>query len=175
MHNNYNEIPSNWLEIEIMKLISYPVVLEEIGFFGTNKQKTCICQFVTEYNANGSIAGWLSKPVSSNNSKKIFEPMKFIGQVDDERCKNPSNHSRLDGLDGNSDDDIDQDSQTPHSETSDSTRNALEQSSSNVSKSLYKLKGSKDIWKCHDCFQNGDLQSMIDHAEHCSHDKDLES
>jgi hypothetical protein len=39
---------------------------------------------VTEYNANGSITGWLSKPVSNNNSKKIFEPMKFIGYIDDD-------------------------------------------------------------------------------------------
>ncbi len=41
-----------------------------------------------------------------------------------------------------------------------------------IPKSLYKF--SKGVWKCRNCFQNGDLQSMIDHVEHCSHDKDLE-
>jgi DNA replicative helicase MCM subunit Mcm2 (Cdc46/Mcm family) len=61
------------------------------------------------------------------------------------------------------------------SDTSDSSRILPEQSFSSVMipKSLYKLKGSKGVWKCHDCFKNGDLQSMIDHVEHCSHDKDL--
>jgi hypothetical protein len=44
-----------------------------------------------------------------------------------------------------------------------------------IPKSLYKLKGSKCVWKCSDCFQNGDKQSMIDHVEHCSHDKDLDT
>jgi hypothetical protein len=37
MHNNLNEIPKDWLELEIMKLISYPVVLEDRFFW--NKQR----------------------------------------------------------------------------------------------------------------------------------------
>jgi hypothetical protein len=40
-----------------------------------------------------------------------------------------------------------------------------------IPKSLYKF--SKDVWKCHDCFKNGDLNTMVDHVEHCSHAKDL--
>jgi hypothetical protein len=60
--------------------------------------------------------------------------------------------------------------------TSNSNPTWIAASSSDVMipKSLYKLKGTKGVWKCHNCFQNGDLQSMIDHLEHCSHDKDLE-
>jgi hypothetical protein len=54
---------------------------------------------------------------------------------------------------------------TSQSKNEESSRDAT------MPKSLYKF--SKGVWKCRNCFQNGDLQSMIDHVEHCSHDKDL--
>jgi hypothetical protein len=68
-------------------------------YYNSNKQRTCICQFVKEYNTNASITGYFSKPVFNNNSNKIFESMKFIGYIDDEKYKMLSSLPILDQLD----------------------------------------------------------------------------
>jgi hypothetical protein len=99
IHKNFNEIPKDWLELQIMALMSYPAVLEKMEYYNSNKQRTCICQFVKEYNTNASITGYFSKPVFNNNSNKIFESMKFIGYIDDEKYKMLSSLPILDQLD----------------------------------------------------------------------------
>lgn len=99
MHKNFKEIPKDWLELEIIRLISYPVMLDTFDLYNTSKEKTCICQFVTEYNNSLDINGLFSKPSFHNNYNKIFEPIKYVGEIGLKDDKSQSSHPIIDSLD----------------------------------------------------------------------------
>jgi hypothetical protein len=99
MHKNFREISKDWLEIEIWRLISYPVILDTFELFNTNKQKTCICAFVKEYSTTANINGLFSKPDFHKNHNKIFGSIKYVGDMDPEHRRSQSSHLIMDSLD----------------------------------------------------------------------------
>ena len=39
MHKNFKEIPKDWLELEILRLVSYPVIFDTFNLYDTSKER----------------------------------------------------------------------------------------------------------------------------------------
>lgn len=73
LSNNYNSIPKNWLNLEILDLIKYGIGKTNIfDLLDKDNNKTCICQFVKEYNKFGSLIQYFQYDENCIYSSKIF-------------------------------------------------------------------------------------------------------
>jgi hypothetical protein len=78
MPKNCNNIPHNWLELEIFELIKYPSKLDKFELYNNRGEQICICKFVKDYEKSYRLDGYFSKPVSCNYSGKIFQIMRYF-------------------------------------------------------------------------------------------------
>jgi hypothetical protein len=90
---NFNEIPENWLKLEILTLLKYGNCQGTFQLIDKNDDGTCICQFVRNYEKDASLIPFFVKPKYSNYHSQIFGEMKFIGNEGSNDKKNYGNGS----------------------------------------------------------------------------------
>ncbi len=57
-------IPDNWLELEIIDLLKYPLKLEKFELYDEQRERICICKFIKHYEKEFRLNGYFSKHFS---------------------------------------------------------------------------------------------------------------
>jgi hypothetical protein len=96
MSKNCNNIPYNWLELEILDLIKRPLKLGKFELYDENGKQICICRFVKAYEKEYRLNGYFSKPISCNYHSKPFEMDRYPSTIGKEKCINSSIESQMD-------------------------------------------------------------------------------
>ena len=96
MPKNCNNIPYNWLELEILDLIKHPLKLGKFELYDENSKQICICRFVKAYEKEHRLNGYFSKPISCNYHSKTFEMDRYPSIIEKEKCINSSIESQMD-------------------------------------------------------------------------------
>jgi hypothetical protein len=75
---NCREVPYSWLKMEIFDLIGCPVKLDRFELYDDDNDPLCICQFIQNYEKDGNLNGYFSKPKSYIYSIKHFGSIKYL-------------------------------------------------------------------------------------------------
>lgn len=87
-YRNYNIIPDNWLKLEILNLLKYPIKLDIFHLLDKNGNETCICQFIEEYEKSLKLNGYFANAIKNNSTTKIFGNMELINERKEKNIKN---------------------------------------------------------------------------------------
>jgi hypothetical protein len=98
MPKNCNNIPDNWLELEIFDLIKCPFELDKFELYSKKGERICICKFVKEYEKEYRLNGYFSKPIFCNYHSKIFGDIVYSSIFKIDECKKLSNEDQMDNL-----------------------------------------------------------------------------
>ena len=98
MPKNCRIIPDNWLKMEIFDLIRYPIKLDRFELYGNEKDRSCICQFVKNYEKDGYLNGYFSKPNSHNYHSNHFGIIKYLDSNNSNISNKLSIQSEIDNI-----------------------------------------------------------------------------
>ncbi|MGA8915128.1 MAG: hypothetical protein WB474_03970, partial [Nitrososphaeraceae archaeon] len=86
----YSKVPDNWLKLEILSLLKYPIRLDKFQLIDQDNKETCICQFVESYEKKLKLSGFFTNSESTKLRTEIFGNVKFIGKNYGENYNNLS-------------------------------------------------------------------------------------
>jgi hypothetical protein len=113
MPKNCRDIPEDWLRIEILGLIKYPLKLDKFTLLdkgndndgeqqddeGNNNvnhgQPLCICRFVNEYEKNSKLNGYFSRHRIASEFHKIFPEIKYLEEFNANECEKLSTPGKV--------------------------------------------------------------------------------
>ena len=98
MPRNCKDVPENWLELEILDLLKYPLNLSKFELYNEKNERICICKFIKEYEKSVQFNGYLSKPIFRNYSSKVFGNMHYFRTFRNEQYKKLSIEPRMDNF-----------------------------------------------------------------------------
>lgn len=108
VQKNFNDIPKNWLELQILELLRWAfqegdaanlssfLQLDErerasfqniLQVYDEKGSKICICQFYDKYSQTWSLNSYFSNGVSCENPEKYTGPLKYLDNHTPEECK----------------------------------------------------------------------------------------
>lgn len=74
----YNNIPENWLKLQILDLMKYQIDGGVFQLIDQDDNETCICQFIKNYEKDDSLIRYFVEPKINNNYNKIFGEVKLL-------------------------------------------------------------------------------------------------
>lgn len=88
---NFNNIPGNWLKLEILELLKCGNGQRIFQLIDKNDDETCICQFVKNYEKDTSLIPYFKKGKYSSYHSEIFGNMKYLNENESKGKKNCGN------------------------------------------------------------------------------------
>jgi hypothetical protein len=92
-------IPENWLELEILDLLKYPLIIDRFELYNEKNELVCICRFIEEYQKTQMIDGYFSNAIYYNNHNEIFGTLKDVDVNHPELCGKISTDVKVDNKD----------------------------------------------------------------------------
>ena len=98
MPRNCKDVPENWLELEILGLLKYPLNPGRFELYNEKNERICICKFIKEYEKSVQFNGYFLKPLFRNYSSKVFGNMHYFRRFNSEQYKKLSIEPRMDNF-----------------------------------------------------------------------------
>ena len=98
MPRNCMDIPENWLNLEILDLLKYPLNPDKFELYNEENERICMCKFIKGYEKTHKFNGYFSKLAFRNYRSKAFGSMTYFRRFSNEQSKKLSIEPKMDNL-----------------------------------------------------------------------------